>query len=122
MTQGIIGKKVGMSQIFRDDGKVQAVTAIEAGPCTVTQVKTIAKDGYNAVQLGFGKAKRPKRGHPKETEQFKYQREFRLDDNETAEVGQNIVPKLDKILMSACSRSATWLRLPGYQRAKVLPE
>lgn len=96
MTQGIIGKKVGMSQIFRDDGKVQAVTAIEAGPCTVTQVKTTAKDGYNAVQLGFGKAKRPKRGHPKEEEPFKYLRELRLDDNETAEVGQNIDVSLFK--------------------------
>ena len=92
MTQGIIGKKMGMSQIFQDDGKVQAVTAIEAGPCTVTQVKTAAKDGYNAVQLGFGKAKRTGRGHAKEkeAEQFKYLRELRLDDNETAEVGQNI--------------------------------
>ncbi len=97
MTQGIIGKKVGMSQIFRDDGKVQAVTAIEAGPCTVTQVKTVAKDGYNAVQLGFGKPKRPKRSHPKETEQFKYQRELKLDDNETAEVGQNIDVSLFKV-------------------------
>ena len=96
MTQGIIGKKMGMSQIFRDDGKVQAVTAIEAGPCTVTQVKTTAKDGYNSVQLGFGKTKRPKRGHPKEVEPFKYQRELRLDDNETAEVGQNIDVSLFK--------------------------
>lgn len=96
MTQGIIGKKVGMSQIFRDDGKVQAVTAIEAGPCTITQVKTIAKDGYNAVQLGFGKAKRPKRSHPKEEEPFKYMRELRLDDNETAEAGQNIDVSLFK--------------------------
>jgi len=96
MTQGIIGKKVGMSQIFRDDGKVQAVTAIEAGPCTVTQVKTTAKDGYNAVQLGFGKAKRPKRGHPKEEAPFKYMRELSLDDNETAEAGQNIDVSLFK--------------------------
>ena len=96
MTQGIIGKKVGMSQIFRDDGKVQAVTAIEAGPCTVTQVKTTAKDGYNAVQLGFGKAKRPKRGHPKEEAPFKYLRELSLDENETAEAGQSIDVSLFK--------------------------
>ena len=96
MTQGIIGKKIGMSQIFRDDGKELAVTAIVAGPCTVTQVKTIAKDGYNAVQFGFGKAKRTKRGHPKEEEPFKYLRELRLDDNETAEAGQNIDVSLFK--------------------------
>ncbi len=75
MTQEIIGKKLGMSQIFRDDGKVEAVTAIEAGPCTITQVKTAAKDGYNAVQFGFGEVKRfisPHRGHPKGAKQFKY--------------------------------------------------
>lgn len=98
MTQGIIGKKMGMSQTFGDDGKVQAVTAIEAGPCTVTQVKTAAKDGYNAIQLGFGKTKQPKRGRTKEkeAEQFKYLRELRLDENETAEVGQNIDVSLFK--------------------------
>ncbi|MFQ5997293.1 MAG: 50S ribosomal protein L3 [Dehalococcoidales bacterium] len=89
----IIGKKLGMSQVFGDDGKVAAVTAIEAGPCTVTRVKTVAKDGYNAVQLGFGEAKRLKsspRGHPKEAGQFKYLREFRLDDTKEVEVGQKI--------------------------------
>ena len=93
MTQEIIGKKLGMSQIFGDDGKVAAVTAIEAGPCTVTQVKTAAKDGYNAVQLGFGEAKRlksPQRGHLKEAGQFKYLREFRLDETKEVEVGQKI--------------------------------
>ena len=49
MAQGIIGKKIGMSQVFRDNGTLSAVTAIEAGPCTVTRVKTVDKDGYNAV-------------------------------------------------------------------------
>ena len=58
MLKGIIGKKLGMTQIFQDDGKVEAVTAIEAGPCVITQIKTEAKDGYNAAQLGFGAAKR----------------------------------------------------------------
>jgi len=93
MTQEIIGKKLGMSQVFGDDGKVAAITAIEAGPCTVTQVKTTAKDGYNAVQLGFGEAKQlksPQRGHLKEGGQFKYLREFRLDDTKEVEVGQKI--------------------------------
>ncbi len=99
MTQGIIGKKLGMSQIFRDDGKVAAVTAIEAGPCTVTQVKTIAEDGYDAAQLGFGEAKRsksPQQGPPKEAGQFKYLREFRIDDNETIKVGQKVDVSLFK--------------------------
>jgi large subunit ribosomal protein L3 len=60
MVQGIIGKKIGMGQLFADDGKAEALTAIEAGPCMVTQVKTEKKEGYNAAQLGFGeKAKLP---------------------------------------------------------------
>jgi large subunit ribosomal protein L3 len=99
MIQGIIGKKLGMSQIFRDDGKVAAVTAIEAGPCTVAQVKTIAKDGYNAVQLGFGEAKQPKspqHGHHRGVRQFKYLREFKIDDSETIEVGQKVDVSLFK--------------------------
>ncbi|MFQ6122170.1 MAG: 50S ribosomal protein L3 [Dehalococcoidales bacterium] len=100
MTQGIIGKKLGMSQIFRDDGKVEAVTAIEAGPCTVTQVKTVAKDGYNAVQLGFGEvkqAKSPQRGQGKGIKQFKYLREFKLDDIKAVKVGQKIDVSLLKV-------------------------
>ena len=53
MIQGILGKKIGMSQCFQEDGTVVPVTVIEAGPCTVVQVKTVSKDGYEAVQLGF---------------------------------------------------------------------
>ena len=60
MIQGIIGRKLGMTQVFGDDGKAKAITAIEAGPCTVTQVKTIAEEGYCAAQLGFGEVKRLK--------------------------------------------------------------
>ena len=93
MLKGIIGKKLGMTQVFKDDGKVEAVTAIEAGPCVVTQVKTVAKDGYNAVQLGFGEVKRlnsPQRGHLKGLGQFRYLREFSLDDIETIEAGTRV--------------------------------
>ena len=93
MTQGIIGKKLGMTQIFRDNGKVEAVTAIEAGPCAVVQVKTAAEDGYNALQIGFGQAKRlssPQRGHLKDLGQFRYLREFRTDDIEGVQVGDRI--------------------------------
>jgi len=99
MTQGIIGKKLGMTQIFRDNAKAEAVTAIEAGPCTVTQVKTAAKDGYNAAQLGFGDTKRlksPERGHLEGLGQFKYLQEFRIGDNEAIEVGQRIDASLFK--------------------------
>jgi large subunit ribosomal protein L3 len=83
MIPGIIGRKLGMTQIFRDDGKVEAVTALEVGPCSVVQIKTEAKEGYNAVQLGFGEAKRlksPQRGHLRGLGNFKYLREFRVDD------------------------------------------
>lgn len=93
MTQGIIGKKLGMTQIFRDNGKVDAVTAIEAGPCAVVQVKTVAREGYNALQIGFGQAKRlssPQRGHLKDLGQFRYLREFRADDIEGVQVGDRI--------------------------------
>ena len=99
MIHGIIGKKLGMTQIFRDNGKAEAVTAIEAGPCTVTQVKTVAKEGYNAAQLGFGEVKRlnsPQQGHLKGLGQFRYLREFRVGDIEAVEVGQKVDVSLFK--------------------------
>jgi len=93
MIQGIIGRKLGMTQICKDDGEARAVTAIEAGPCTVIQVKTVAKEGYNAVQLGFGQAKRlssPQRGHLRELGQFKYLREFRTEDIDAVKIGDRV--------------------------------
>ena len=68
MKKGIIGKKVGMTQIFDDKGKVIPVTVVEAGPCVVTQKKTVETDGYDAVQVGFGDQKpqrvtKPLTGH-----------------------------------------------------------
>lgn len=88
----MIGRKIGMTQLFRDDGEV-VVTAIEAGPCFVTQVKTEANDGYDAVQLGFGDAKRinsPQKGHLKGVGQLRYLREFDVDDISSVQVGQKI--------------------------------
>ena len=93
MVQGIIGKKLGMTQIFRDDGKAEAVTAVEAGPCTIVQIKTADKEGYNAVQFGFGEAKRlksPQRGHLKDLGQFRYLRELRVDDIEGLAIGDKV--------------------------------
>jgi len=93
MIPGIIGRKLGMSQIFKDDGKAEAVTAVEAGPCTVIQVRTGDKEGYDSVQLGFGEAKRlnsPQRGHLKELGQFRYLREFRVDNTESIQVGDKV--------------------------------
>jgi large subunit ribosomal protein L3 len=93
MIPGIIGKKIGVSQIFRENGKMEAVTAVEAGPCCVIQVKTKAKEGYCAVQLGFGEAKRinsPQRGHLKELGKFRYLREFRIEDTGDIQVGDKV--------------------------------
>jgi large subunit ribosomal protein L3 len=93
MIPGIIGKKIGMTQVFRDNGKMEAVTLIEAGPCTITQVKTADKEGYNAVQLGFGQAKKlnkAEQGHIKELGKFKHLREFKIVDPKSVKVGDKI--------------------------------
>jgi large subunit ribosomal protein L3 len=93
MFPGIIGKKIGMSQVFQEDGKVEAVTAVEAGPCCVVQVKTEDREGYNAVQLGFGEAKHlnsPRRGHLKELGKYRHLREFRVDDTGEISVGDKV--------------------------------
>jgi large subunit ribosomal protein L3 len=93
MVQGIIGRKLGMGQVFAENGKAEAVTAIEAGPCVVTQIKTSDKEGYNAAQLGFGQAKRlnsPRKGHLKKLGQFEYLREFRVADTGGIKVGDKI--------------------------------
>src|SRR3990170_1103570 len=100
MGSGIIGRKLGMTQLLKEDGKMEAVTAIEAGPCVVIQVKTSDKDGYNAVQLGFGAAKRLKsaeKGHLKGLGEFRYLREFRVDDKETAKVGDKLDVSVFKV-------------------------
>ena len=94
MQKSIIGKKIGMTQIFDEAGKVVPVTVVEAGPCVVVQKKTVENDGYNAVQLGFGNVKaqrvnKPMKGHfakgdvaPKKT-----LKEFKLDDCDALNVG-----------------------------------
>ncbi len=97
MKKAILGKKLGMTQVFLEDGKVVPVTVVEAGPCPVVQKKTVDTDGYSAVQVGFGdiaekNVNKPKQGHFKKAGiPFKrYLREFRLDDAEGYEVGQEI--------------------------------
>jgi len=96
MIQGIIGKKLGMTQIFSDNGKAEAVTAIEAGPCTITQVKTVDKEGYNAVQCGFGETKRLKHPQKGKGKGFKYLREFREEDIEAIKVEDRVDVSLFK--------------------------
>ena len=97
MKKGLIGKKIGMTQIFDETGKVIPVTVIEAGPCVVAQVKTEDVDGYNAVQLGFGEIKsykvnKPMAGHfaKANVEARKHLREFRLDDVQNVKVGDEL--------------------------------
>jgi large subunit ribosomal protein L3 len=93
MIPGIIGKKIGMTQVFRDNGQMEAVTLIEAGPCTITQVKMADKEGYNAVQLGFGQAKKltkAEQGHIKELGKFKHLREFKIVDPKSVKVGDKV--------------------------------
>jgi large subunit ribosomal protein L3 len=101
MTEGILGKKLGMTQMYGKGGKTEAITAIEAGPCTVTQLKTKEKDGYVAAKLGFGevKAKTAKKGAAKDKKEqvkFKYMREFRLEEDPKMEIGQKIDVSLFK--------------------------
>jgi large subunit ribosomal protein L3 len=94
MIQGLIGKKLGMSQIFDETGLAHPVTVLEVGPCVVTQVKTPERDGYSAVQLGFGLDKRlnrPERGHRRESGfMSRTLREVRADDTAQFTVGQVI--------------------------------
>ena len=93
MLNGILGRKLGMTQRFSEDGTLHAVTVIEGGPCTVTQVKTLEKDGYQAVQLGFGETKRvskPELGHLKTLGPFRYLREFKVEDLEGIEHGAQV--------------------------------
>ena len=94
MNKGLIGKKIGMTQIFAPNGKVIPVTVIEAGPCVVVQKKTNETDGYEAVQLGYGDVSpkglnKPEQGHFKKNDTpFKrHLKEFRLDDVSSVNVG-----------------------------------
>lgn len=108
----ILGRKLGMTQVFDEHGGLQAVTAVEAGPGFVSQVKSQSKEGYNAVQLGFGETKRlnaPEKGHLKGVgRQLKYLREFRVDDPDSAEVGQRVDVSIfksgDKINVTGISK------------------
>ena len=97
MQKGIIGKKIGMTQIFDEAGKVVPVTVIEAGPCVVVQKKTVENDGYAALQLGYGDVKvqrvnKPMKGHFDKADVAckKTLKEFRLDDCDALNVGDII--------------------------------
>ena len=115
MVKAIIGKKVGMTQIFDENGKVLPVTVIEAGPCVVVQKKTEENDGYNSVQLGFQDVKerkltKPQLGHMKKAgvSARKYLKEFKLDDISTLNVGDELKADVfaegDKVDVTGISR------------------
>lgn len=95
MAKGILGKKIGMTQIFSPEGRAIPVTVIEAGPCVVVQKKTTENDGYNAIQVGFGEKRerlfnKPILGHFSKggLKPLRWLREFRVEDGDTYEVGQ----------------------------------
>lgn len=97
MVSGIIGKKIGMTQVFTGEGNLVPVTVIQAGPCTVVQAKTQSRDRYTAVQLGFGPQKESRvskaaRGHVAKAKKgpFRVLREFRVESDSALEVGQDV--------------------------------
>lgn len=97
MKKAIIGKKLGMTQVFLKNGEVVPVTVVEAGPCVVVQKKTLQNDGYSAIQVGFEtlperKLNKPKKGHFQKNniEPKRYLKEFRLENAHEYEVGQEI--------------------------------
>jgi large subunit ribosomal protein L3 len=93
----ILAKKLGMTQVFQDDGSVARVTVLEAGPCPVTAVRTAERDGYDAVQLAFGQTKekhltKPELGHLKKADAppMRHLVEFRVDGGNPLQVGQSV--------------------------------
>jgi large subunit ribosomal protein L3 len=114
MISGIIGKKLGMTQVFTEDGRVTPVTVIEAGPCAVVQKKTVPADGYDAVQIGFlevkeKKANKPMAGHFKKsgTAAYRHLREFKGDASDMepgSKVTVEIFAKGDKVSVIGTSK------------------
>ena len=91
--EGLLGKKLGMTQVFDASGQIHAVTVVEAGPVVVTQVKTASNDGYDAVQVAYGAAKRsnkPMRGHLKKLGDFRMLREFRVQGEGDYSAGDKV--------------------------------
>ncbi len=104
MSKGLIGKKIGMTGLFTPEGQYIPVTVVQVGPCSVTQIKTIDTDGYNALQLGFGEKKKsrvnkPMEGHLKKSgdTRFAFLREIRVDNPAEYSLGQAIKPDIFKI-------------------------
>ena len=95
MTIGLLGNKIGMTQIFDESGNIIPVTILKVGPCIITQVKTKIKDGYDSIQIGYGNVSsktltQPQLGHLQKSniQPLKYLKEFRIDENNELQVGQ----------------------------------
>jgi large subunit ribosomal protein L3 len=95
MAVGLLGNKIGMTQIFDESGNIIPVTILKVGPCVITQVKTIEKDGYNAIQVGYGNVPskaltQPELGHLQKSniQPLKYLKEFRINNDNEFEIGQ----------------------------------
>lgn len=106
----ILGKKLGMSQVFDKEGNAVPVTVIEAGPCFVTQIREIGKDNYRAVQIGFEDLKQKKIKRPQKNKPFKHIKEFRLEKDDKCELKEgdkidvSIFSEGDKIKISSISK------------------
>ena len=134
MNKTIIGKKIGMTQIFDEIGAVIPVTVIEAGPCTVTQIKTVETDGYNAVQLGFGDVKekhvnKPLKGHFEKSKLAlkKHLREFRVeaaDEKVGDEIKIDVFAQGDKVDIQGTTKGKGFqgvIKRHGVFKGKKLP-
>ncbi|WP_258358910.1 50S ribosomal protein L3 [Moorella sulfitireducens (nom. illeg.)] len=133
MRKGILGKKIGMTQIFDEAGRVIPVTVVQAGPCVVIQKKAVATDGYEALQVGFEpikekKVNKPLRGHFSKAgvTPFRYVRELRLEDSENYQVGQEIKAdifspgeKVDVIGISKGKGFAGGIKRHGFHRGPM---
>jgi len=114
MAKAILGKKLGMTQYFKDNGELVPVTVVEAGPCVVTQIKTTEKDGYNSVQLGFGEVKKHRLNKPKlgqfesrNIEPRKHLREFKgldMELSEGSEIKADLFEVGEKVNVSGISK------------------
>ncbi|WP_083863772.1 50S ribosomal protein L3 [Desulfobacula toluolica] len=130
MMSALLGKKIGMTNVFSSDGKLVPVTVVQVGPCVVTQIKTIESDGYNALQLGFDekpveKLNKPMAGHLKKASDkgFRVLKEFRTDDVESVEAGATIGIDIftvgDKVNISGISKGRGFqgtIKRHGFQR------
>ncbi|WP_404789653.1 50S ribosomal protein L3 [Altericista sp. CCNU0014] len=124
MSVGILGTKLGMTQIFDEKGRSVPVTVVQAGPCPVTQVKTAQTDGYNAIQIGYGETRekslnRPELGHLKKSDSapLRHLKEYRLDDASSYELGQLLsVTQFEAGQIVDVTGDSTGRGFAGYQK------